>query len=261
MARYRLEPGPVPLHHQVYLDLRAALADQEWVPGDRLPTEREFAARYGCSLITVRRALSELTRERRIERTPGRGTFVMRPPVELDLDATMSFTEEMQLRGLDPATRVVLARTSAADARVAAALQLPVGAETVNLQRLRLADGEPLILEDVHLPAARFPGLLETDLERESLYDVLATRFATRIAHARESLEPIALPAGQARLLAQETGRPALLIEGIAYDERGEPVEYSRSFVRGDRTRYFMERTVVRGGSVRVGALAAAGAR
>jgi GntR family transcriptional regulator len=61
MAHYRLELGPVPLHHQVYLDLRAALDNGEWRPGDLLPPERQLAERYGCSLITVRRALSELT--------------------------------------------------------------------------------------------------------------------------------------------------------------------------------------------------------
>ena len=60
MARFRLELGPVPLHHQVYLDLKAALDEGEWLPGSQLPPERELARRYGCSLITVRRALDEL---------------------------------------------------------------------------------------------------------------------------------------------------------------------------------------------------------
>jgi len=76
MARYQLEPGPIPLHHQVYLDLRAALEGGEWRPGDRLPPERELAGRYGCSLITVRRALGDLAREERLQRTRGRGTVV-----------------------------------------------------------------------------------------------------------------------------------------------------------------------------------------
>ena len=110
MARFRLELGPVPLHHQVYLDLRAALDDGEWRPGDLLPPERQLAERYGCSLITVRRALSELTREGRIQRTRGRGTSVLRPRIERDFGGTLSFTEEMQDRGLDPETRLIGAR-------------------------------------------------------------------------------------------------------------------------------------------------------
>ena len=246
MARFRLLAGPVPLHHQVYLDLRAALEAGEWRPGDRLPPERELAERYGCSLFTVRRALGDLTRERRLERTRGRGTFVTRPPIDLDLDGSMSFTEEVQQLGHDPATRVVTARTVAADAAVAEALDIAIGASVVHLERLRMADGEPLLLEQVFLPEARFPGLLAGDLERGSLYELLGERYDTRVVRARESLEPIALPQREANLLGVEPHRPALRIEGLAYDRSGRPVEFARSYVRGDRTRYYVERVVVR---------------
>src|SRR5687767_12500341 len=110
MARFQLEPGPIPLHHQVFRDLTAALDGEEWRPGERMPTERDLAARYGCSLITVRHALGELVREGRIERTRGRGTFVLQPRIERNIAGSMSFAEEMERRGLDPATRVVTAR-------------------------------------------------------------------------------------------------------------------------------------------------------
>ena len=67
----------------------------------------------------------------------------------------------------------------------------------VHLERLRMADGEPLLLEQVFLPEARFPGLLAGDLERGSLYELLGERYDTRVVRARESLEPIALPAAR----------------------------------------------------------------
>ncbi len=255
MARFRLLAGPVPLHHQVFLDLRSALDAGEWRPGDRLPPERELAERYGCSLITVRRALGDLAREHRLERTRGRGTFVTRPPIELDLDGTMSFTEELQLLGHDPSTRVVTATTLAADEVVASALDIAPGESVVHVERLRMADGEPLLLEQVFLPEARFPGLLATDLERGSLYEVLTHRYQTPVVRAREALEPIALAAREAALLGVEPHRPALLIEGLAFDRAGRPVELARSYVRGDRTRYYVERVVVRSGPRRDGAL------
>ena len=249
MARFRLLAGPVPLHHQVYLDLRAAIEAGEWRPGDRLPPERELASRYGCSLITVRRALGDLARERRLERARGRGTFVTSPPIDLDLHGTMSFSEEIQHLGHDPATRVVTARTLPAELGVADALEIAAGASVVHLERLRMADGEPLLLEQVFLPEARFPGLLAGDLEGGSLYELLTERYDTPVVRAREALEPIALPAREARLLGVEPHRPALLIEGLAYDRGDRPVEFARSFVRGDRTRYYVERVVVRSGS------------
>ena len=204
MARFRLELGPVPLHHQVYLDLRAALDAGEWRPGDLLPPERQLAERYGCSLITVRRALSELTREGRLDRRRGHGTTVLRPRIERDFGGTLSFAQEMQDRGLEPETRLVAARPESAGEHVAAALGIEPGSPTLYLERLRLAGGEPLLLEQVHLSAERFPGLLASDLEHGSLYDLLGDRYDTRIVRAREALEPVLLhtreaaPAGPA---------------------------------------------------------------
>jgi GntR family transcriptional regulator len=246
MARFRFELGPVPLHHQVYLDLRSALDTGEWRPGDLLPPERQLAGRYGCSLITVRRALSELTREGRLERTRGRGTTVLRPRIERDFTGTMSFTEEMQDRGLDPETKVIASRPESAGEVVAAALQIAPGSPTLYVERLRAADGEPLLLEQVHLPAEQFPGLLASDLEHGSLYDLLTARYGTRIVRARESLAPVLLRAREARLLGQRPRTPALQIEGIAFSAEDIPVEFARSYVRGDRTRYYIERVVVR---------------
>jgi GntR family transcriptional regulator len=252
MARFRFELGPVPLHHQVYLDLRRALDAGEWRPGDRLPPERQLAARYGCSLITVRRALTELAREQRLERTRGKGTFVLRPRIERDLAGRMSFTEEMQNRGLDPETRLVGARPESAGELVASALELEVGSPTLYLERLRVAGGEPLLLEQVHLPAERFPGLLASDLETNSLYDILTERYGTRVARAREALEPVLLPSREARLLGQPPRSLALLVQGVAFSSEGAPVEFGRTYVRGDRTRYYVERVVVRSSWERV---------
>ena len=246
MARFQLEVGPIPLHHQVYLDLRAALESGEFRSGDRLPTERELAARYGCSLITVRHALGELVRDGRIERTRGRGTFVLPPRIERNIAGVMSFAEEMERRGLDASTSLVTARVEPAGEVTAAGLNLPAGAPVVYLERLRLGGGEPMILEQVRLPAQRFPQLLDMDLERRSLYDVLAERFGTRIVRARETVEPVLLRAREARLLGFPPRSLALQVDGLAYAEDGSAVEIARSYVRGDRTRYYLERNVTR---------------
>lgn len=246
MARFQLERGPIPLHHQVFRDLGAALDASEWRPGDRMPTERELAARYGCSLITVRHALGELVREGRIERTRGRGTYVLQPRIDRDIAGSMSFAEEMKRRGLDPATRLVTGRIEPAGDTVAGSLGIAAEAPVVYLERVRLGGGEPLILEQARLPAERFPGLLAFDLERRSLYDILSERYATRIVRARESVEPVVLRSREAGLLDLPARSLALRIDGIAFAADGAPVETARSFVRGDRTRYYLERDVVR---------------
>jgi GntR family transcriptional regulator len=246
MARYRLQAGPIPLHHQVYLDLRSMLDAGAWREGDRLPPERELASRYGCSLITVRHALSELAREGRIERTRGRGTHVLRQRIDHDFGGMLSFAEQMERHGLNAKTRVVTARQEPASQAVAKALELDAGQPTIYLERLRMADEEPLILEQVHLSAERFPGLLDNDLEKSSLYVLLGERYGTRISRIAEAIEPVVLRTREARLLNRNRRTPALLVEGTAYAQDGSPVEFARSYVAGDRTRYFVERGFAR---------------
>jgi GntR family transcriptional regulator len=238
---FRLEPGPIPLHHQVYLRLRAALNAGEWLPGDRLPGERELAQRFDCSVITVRQALGELERERRLRRMRGRGTFVTEPPIERDLTELTSFTEEMNRRGLDPQTKLIVAESREADEAAVRALQLRPGALVIFLERLRCIGDQPLLLEQVHLPESRFGDLLNADMVEGSLYQALASQYNVRLVRARETIEPILPAAREARLLQQDRRRPALLLELIAFEAAGTPVEYCRAIIRGDRAKYYVE--------------------
>lgn len=244
MARFRLELGPIPYYHQVYLDLRRLIDDGKWPAGHHVPPERELARQYGVSLITVRRALDELAREQRIERARGRGTFVLAPRIDRDLDEPLSFSQEMQRRGLNPDTRLIAARPETAGERVAEALELEPGSPTLFVERLRLADGDPFLLEQAHLPAERFPGLLNADLEASSLYRLLSQTYTTDVVRSRETFEPVLLRSREATLLGLKVRTPALLVEGISYSDGHVPVEFSRTYVRGDRSRYFIERTV-----------------
>lgn len=192
-------------------------------------------------MVTIRRALDELTRERRIVRMRGRGTFVTQLPLERDLQLVGSFTHEMRQRGLSPATRVLATQQDPASGDVARALQVEPGVATYVIERLRLVDDEPLLIEEVHLPAERFHGLLDVDLEQESLYEVLERDYDTRLERASETIEAVALGAREARLLDQARGRPALLLEFVGYDQFGTAAEYCRSLVRADRGRYHLK--------------------
>jgi len=241
MTRFHLESGPVPLHHQVYLDLRDALDEGAWRPGERLPPERELAGRYGCSLITVRRALTELAREGRLDRARGRGTFVRRPPIIRDIAARAGFADEMRARGLVPYAAVVTARAEPASAAVAEALGIPDGTPVHYLERVRGADGVPLLLEQAHLPVERFPGLLDEDFTVASLYDVLDRRYGVPVAGTRETIAAIIPSAREARLLRLAAPTPSICLEGTAVDADNTPFEHSRTVVSPLHARYFIE--------------------
>jgi len=171
----------------------------------------------------------------------GRGTFVTDPPIERDLTELTSFTEEMNRRGLDPHTTLIVAESREADEAVARALELAPGARVIFLERLRCIGDQPLLLEQVHLPEARFRDLLRAEVLEGSLYQALANRYNVRLVRAREIIEPVLPTAREARLLQQDRHRPALLLELIAFEAAGEPVEYCRAIIRGDRAKYYVE--------------------
>ncbi|MEI8332304.1 MAG: GntR family transcriptional regulator [Chloroflexota bacterium] len=250
MARFLLESGPIPLHHQVYLDLRGALERGEWRVGDRMPTERDLTIRYGCSLITIRRALDEMSREGRLERARGRGTFVTTAPIVRDIAARASFADEMRARGLEPYAEVLSAVEEPVAPAVAEELGIAPGAPVWYLERVRGADGVPLLLEQARLSAATFPGLLDEDFSTASLYDVLEHRYGRRVVRTRETITAVAPRRREAQLLALRTTRPALALEGAAYDEGGVAVEHSRTIVSGEHARYFIETSGTRARSV-----------
>ena len=71
------------LYKQIRLDIERRILTGEWPPGHRIPFEHELMARYGCSRMTVSKALSELAQADLIERRRRAGTFVRRPQIPL----------------------------------------------------------------------------------------------------------------------------------------------------------------------------------
>ena len=207
----------------------------------RVETEVELMERYGVSRATVRQALGGLIATGVLEIRRGLGTYVAAARFEHTIGGFYSFSREIEQAGRRPGTRVLDLRVEPAEASVAAALGIPVGAPVVALRRIRLADTEPLVVETSRLPADRFPGLERVDFSTVRLYDTLTTTYGCRPTRARETFEPILLTAAEAELLDQRRGEPALRVERIAYDQDDEPIEHCRSTVRGDRYRYAVE--------------------
>jgi GntR family transcriptional regulator len=242
LSGYSLERSPVPLYHQVYLHLVDALARGMWASGEQIPTERDLAVNFGCSLITVRRALDELVREGRLERTRGRGTFVTEPPIARNILGPIGFADELRSLGYQPYSVVVTARAEEASPAVANALDISPRAPVYYLERVRGADGQPLVLEQVRLPAALVPGLIEREFGREaSLWDTLRDVYRRPVERYREMLSATIPTAREAELLALRSRKPAVQFEGVAFTTDDVPIELSRTVVSPERARYYVE--------------------
>jgi GntR family transcriptional regulator len=216
-------------HVQVREYVRGLIRDAD--PGSPAPSERELVQRFGVARMTVRQALDALVVEGLLERVPGRGTFVARAKVDVQMRLS-SYTEEMTRRGMKPASRTLLARMEAAGPGVARALEIPEGAKVVHWQRLRLADGSPMCLEDAYLADSSVPRFLEQPLP-QSLYVELQRRDLLP-SWGEDSVDATLARPEEADLLQISTGEPVLRIARRAF-AGAIAVEVSRSTYRADR--------------------------
>ena len=208
--------------------------------GDAIPSERQLGIDLGVSRLTVRAALDELVREGYLVRRRGAGTFVAEPKVAKGIDIT-SFSDDMRARGLTPGSRTIDLRVIPAGARLGRILHVSPSEPVVAVKRLRLADGDPMAIELLHVRSSLMPGLTATDLEEHSFYDLLASRYDIAIVGGTQTVEPTVTNEEESQVLGVPLHSPALLFERVTRTEGDKVVEYTSSTYRGDRYRLVTE--------------------
>ena len=216
-------------------DLILDLVEQLEV-GDAIPSERQLSADFGVSRLTVRAALDDLAREGYLVRRRGAGTFVSEPKIAQELTMT-SFTDDMQRRGMRPASRTLELRISPAGARLGRLLHVSPSEPVVIASRLRLADGESMAIETVHIRESHVPGLTARDLEQHSFYELLKDRYGIDIVGGNQTIEPTVTDEDESAALGVPLHSPAFRFERVTQSETGEIVEFVESIYRGDRYR------------------------
>lgn len=202
-------------------------------PHDALPNERLLAEQLGVSRMTLRNARAGLIDEGLLYSVHGAGTFVAEARVTKEV-LLSSFSEDMLRRGLTPSSQVLAAQVMSAPETAARALELEPLTDVYNLERLRMADGVPVCLEDTYLPTEAVPGLLKQPYTG-SLYAILREHYQRPVVRASTTVSAIALNKRQAELLHDRLRAPALRFERVGFDQRGFPLEYCVTVYRSGR--------------------------
>jgi GntR family transcriptional regulator len=222
----------VPRYYEIEQALRARIAELK--PDDPLPSDAMLCDEFGVSRMTARNAVQRLTQEGLVYRVPGRGTFVAEPPVHRQAGNLLSFTEEMRRRGRVPSSRVLAREVREPGPAEASRLQLEPGDEVVAVRRLRVADDEPVAIEEAVFPAAIAPLILRADLEHRSLHNTLVDGgHVPTMGRARLGAE--AAEAEDAELLRVAKGSPLLVEKRVIHDQDGRPLELCESRYAGAR--------------------------
>ncbi len=224
--------SPLPLWAQVRDDLRARLESGAF--GTAFPGELALVEEYGVSRHTVREALRQLRAEGLVIAERGRPPRLAVPAeIEQPLGALYSLFRSVEEAG-QVQRSVVRVLDIRADGVFAARLGLEESAPLLHLERLRLADDEPLAVDRVWLPADLAAPLLEADFTHTSLYDELAARTGVRLTGGREVLRAVVPTAAERRLLGIDEGVAAFAVDRLGCTG-SRPVEWRHTLVRGDR--------------------------
>ena len=231
-----LERGSyVPYYRQIRDQVEGMIKAGKLKPGQVIFSEGACATKLGVSKMTVRQAFQALRSEGLLIIEKGKRPVISSGRVQKDIQKLRGFTAEMTRRGLKPSSKVLQFERTAPDAATANLLRLWRNDEVFRIRRLRYADKEIVGLETIILPARMFPDLAKNDLENQSLYSLMETRYAIAVEWSEEELEAIPAEKDEAKLLQVAPGFPMFSMRRIVFAKDDIPVEYGHSLFRGDR--------------------------
>lgn len=230
------KPRYIEIHNQILSRIEAG----EWQPQERLPSERELALAFDVSRMTLRQAVQTLVDEGILERKVGSGTYVAEQKVSERALGVTSFTELMAATGRAAHTITVSYKTTSPSASEIEHLKLDNMDKVLVMERLRLGDDEPILLERTTLPIKFIHSFSRTALT-ESLYTTLASA-GIYPGHAEQTITATLANERLSELLEIKRGDPILSVRQVSYDQHDTPFEYVRSYYVGERFEFTLTR-------------------
>lgn len=225
-------PLTAPLYKEVKRQMMAGLTRGDWKPGEAIPSERRLSGQFGISIGTVRKAIDELVAENLLIRQQGRGTYVASHNRDRMLFYFFHVVPEDGPKAY-PDVRLLSFGRGKADRIEAERLAIAAGDAVLRIRNLLTLADTPIIIDDITLPVARFPGLTERQFRTRTstIYNLYQEAFGISVVKTSERLRAMLADADAATLLAVDAGAPLLQIRRVAFTYHDDPVEYRVSRV------------------------------
>ena len=225
----------IPLYLQIRNIIHQEILAGKLVAGQQIPSEEDLAKVFNVSRMTVRHGLGELLANGILFKQHGVGTFVAQTHVEANYTRLTSFTGDAIDQGKTPASILLGIERSSAKGNIGRSLELSPGDEIICLKRLRLADGQPVAIQQSYVPESICPPDLESyDWTHQSLFELLEMNGHNPV-RAVETISAVNVKDGDARLLGLQVGDPLVYIERVTYDLKGQPMEFVRMYNHPNR--------------------------
>lgn len=229
----------MPLYQQIYDEIKHAIDNGIYAPGDKIPTETELSTKYAVSRITVRRAIEDLSAAGFLVKRRGLGTFVCEPRMRRKLlqgGLPQSFSEICRKSGRVPGAKLINREIVVARQDEREFFGLDEGDLVLHVQRLRTADEQPIFEENMCLPYAENKELATCDLQGNSLYELLDDLYGRKpVQNQKVLVEAVGASSERAGRLQVAVSEPLLFITTYALDQNDKPVYIGRQYFIGSR--------------------------
>ncbi len=231
----------VPIYYQLQELLVGMIESGELKPGDKLPSENELVDKYDISRNTVQKAIRALVNWGLAQRVQGKGTFVCNKSVTLSITASLSLTSEIIGLNKVPHSKILQAKIIEASFNIAKKLNVEKDTEVYIIQRIRFVDDLPLMIQTSYLPIEYLPNLLDKNLEDKSLFSTIMNEYGIKIDKASETMRAVSVTKFEGEMLDIPEYSPAFLLQRITYLKNGEILEYAKTIVRGDKSKFSVD--------------------
>lgn len=219
-------------------EIRAKIKNNEFKINEKLPDENTLSKMFKCSRMTMKQAMDMLVSEGYIIKSRGIGTYV-RPQFESDnrnkrfSNSPNTFGFSSNFEGYDKKTEVKEFKVIEASEEIANKLQLKNGEFVYSIERVRILDNKPIILEKIYMPIDKIVGLNKEIVEK-SLYDYIENSLKIKIYNADKIIRAKISDNNDVNYLKVEEGDPIIEMEHVVYSQNNTPIEYAILHYRGD---------------------------
>ncbi|HIU76686.1 MAG TPA: GntR family transcriptional regulator [Candidatus Pelethocola excrementipullorum] len=230
-----------PLYQQLKEEIKLSITSGNLKPGQKIPTETELSDKYDISRITVRRAIEELCQEDFLIKKQGKGTFVKYQKIQRKIAHLMSFSEACEANGMTPSSKVTHKGIIYADHELAKEMGMETGDQAIFIQRVRLADGVPVMCENNYFPYDSYSFLLDEPLN-DSLYELLKRKYQIEVSYSQDSYIDVIRSTGDLSQLLQVTnGEPLFFLFTKMYDTKHRLVHVGKQYIISSRYRFYLD--------------------
>ncbi|MCC5927163.1 MAG: GntR family transcriptional regulator [Bacteroidetes bacterium] len=230
----------IPRHTQITRWVEQQIREHNYKPDEKLPSENELATKFDVSRVTIRRALQSLESNGLIYRCQGLGSFVSNTRTPHNLVRLTDFNEDMVRAGMTASSEVRNFTTVEASEALAQALDVEPGQLVVQIDRLRLGNGEPIAFDSTWMPVFYGQLIKKEALEKQTIYRILEESYDIQIIRGTYHITADVAVEGLCRELHAPPGSPLLRIDRSTYTIGDKPVYFQKRYYRSDRVMYEM---------------------